>query len=193
MAHFGSIQQKFWMQCVLDPTMIRIGSARCQFGGGFWYAVSGVKVGTLQDRPKRLLFFWSGDDGSNGEKTQHINNHQHIILSVYFLIICSPELKTLNWIMPPKKNQRQYCTTSDETFDGRAFQMAAGVNFVASFTCCVSTWDLVNVFFGEKVGIKRRVSTRMSMANAMSKKSQQKDTADTADSWTNCFERTGVH
>ena len=92
----------------------------------------------------------------------------------------------------------EHRTTYDETFDGlhlfRAFQTAADDNFVAMVhTCCVSTWDLVNVFFGKKVGIKRRVSTRMSMANAMSKKSQQKDTADTADSWTNRFDRTGVH
>lgn len=100
---FGSIQQKFWMQCVLDPTMIRIGSARRQFGGGFWYVVSGVQVGTLQDSPKRLLFFWSGDDGSNGEKNPSIiiyTSFFHILSVVFF-----SELKTSKVTYEPEKNK----------------------------------------------------------------------------------------
>lgn len=101
---FGSIQQKFWMQCVLDPTMIRIGSARRQFGGGFWYVVSGVQVGTLQDSPKRLLFFWSGDDGSNGEKNPSIiiyTSFFHILSVVFFFLNWKP----LKWLMSPKKTK----------------------------------------------------------------------------------------
>lgn len=84
---FGSIQQKFWMQCVLDPTMIRIGSARRQFGGGFWYVVYGVQVGTLQDSPKRLFFFFFLEwRWWEQWRKKPINNHQCIVLSYSFCL-----------------------------------------------------------------------------------------------------------